>query len=54
VVQRGHNRKIVFVEDRDYQYYLDRLREWKTELGCKVYAYCLIENKSVPFLQSKG
>jgi len=44
VVQRGHNRKVVFVEDRDYQYYLGSLREWKTELGCKVYAYCLMAN----------
>ena len=44
IIQRGHNRQIVFVSDDDYQYYLDNLREWKTELGCKVYAYCLMTN----------
>ena len=44
VVQRGHNRCAVFVEDRDYRYYLDNLAEWKTKLDCKVYAYCLMTN----------
>ncbi len=44
IIQRGHNRQVVFVSDDDYQYYLDNLREWKTELGCKVYAYCLMTN----------
>lgn len=44
IVQRGHNRKAVFVEERDYQYYWDNLAEWKTELGLKVYAFCLMTN----------
>ena len=44
VIQRGHNRQAVFVADEDYLYYLDNLREWKVELGCKVYAYCLMTN----------
>jgi putative transposase len=44
IVQRGHNRNAVFVEDRDYQYYLDNLAEWKNELGLKVYSYCLMTN----------
>ncbi len=44
IIQRGHNRQPLFVEDDDYLYYLDNLREWKTELGCKVYAYCLMTN----------
>jgi len=34
----------VFAEDDDYLYYLDNLREWKTELGCKIYVYCLMTN----------
>ena len=34
----------MFAEDDDYLYYLDNLREWKTELGCKIYAYCLMTN----------
>lgn len=44
VVQRGHYRHAVFVADEDYGYYLDNLRDWKDELGCKVYAYCLMTN----------
>ena len=44
IIQRGHNRQVVFTGDDDYLYYLDNLREWKTELGCKVYAYCLMTN----------
>ena len=44
VIQRGHNRQVVFAADVDYQYYLDNLWEWKTQLGCRVYAYCLMTN----------
>lgn len=44
VVQRGHNRKAVFLADQDYQYYLENLKEWKTELGIKLYAWCLMTN----------
>jgi len=44
IIQRGHNRQVVFAKDDDYLYYLDNLREWKTELGCKIYAYCLMTN----------
>ena len=44
VVQRGHNRNAVFLEHRDYRYYLETLREWKTKLGIKVYAWCLMTN----------
>ena len=44
IVQRGHNKQVVFVERRDYNYYLQNLREWKEKLGCKLYAYCLMTN----------
>lgn len=44
IVQRGHNRQVVFVERRDYYYYVQNLREWKEKLGCKLYAYCLMTN----------
>jgi len=44
VIQRGHNRQVVFAGDEDYLFYLHTLHEWKTELGCKVYAYCLMTN----------
>ena len=44
IVQRGHNRKAVFVADEDYRFYLDNLKEWKINLGIKLYAWCLMTN----------
>jgi putative transposase len=44
IVQRGHNRNAVFVEDADYSFYLDNLIEWKTHYNVDVYAYCLMTN----------
>src|SRR5690606_37671 len=38
VVQRGHNRQVVFASDEDYQRYLTDLRELKDAFGVKVYA----------------
>ena len=37
VVQRGHNRQVVFAADEDFQFYLENLTELKGELdmsGC--------------------
>ena len=31
IVQRGHNKQVVFVSDDDYQYYLKNVFEWKEE-----------------------
>lgn len=44
IVQRGHNRRAVFVTDRDRTTYLETLREFRNELGLKVYGYCLMTN----------
>ena len=44
IVQRGHNRKAVFLADEDYQFYLENLKEWKVKLGIKLYAWCLMTN----------
>ena len=44
IVQRGHNKKAVFVTDDDYNYYLSNLKEWKEELGIKLYGWCLMTN----------
>lgn len=44
IVQRGHNRKVVFLADEDYQFYLENLKEWKVKLGIKLYAWCLMTN----------
>jgi len=42
IIQRGHNRQTVFASDDADLYYLTNLAEWKKQLGCKVYAYCLM------------
>ena len=44
IVQRGHNRQIVFAEEYDCQYYLDTSVQWKAHYGVKLYAYCLMTN----------
>lgn len=44
VVQRGHNRQVVFAAPGDYARYLDTLAEFKAVYGVRVYAYCLMTN----------
>lgn len=44
VVQRGHNRQVVFAERRDYERYLGTLRELKERFAVAVYAFCLMTN----------
>lgn len=44
IIQRGHNRQVIFAQDQDYHYYLSTLQEWKTHYQIKVYAYCLMTN----------
>ena len=44
VVQRGHNRQVVFAAGEDYERYLSDVRELKEAFGIKVYAYCLMTN----------
>lgn len=44
VVQRGHDRKVVFAGRGDYEHYLATLAELKRKLGVKVYAWCLMTN----------
>jgi len=44
IIQRGHNRQTVFASDKDYQYYLETLWEWKEKLNCRLYSYCLMTN----------
>lgn len=43
-MQRGHNRRVVFVTDRDRLIYLETLKEFREELGIKVHAWCLMTN----------
>jgi putative transposase len=44
IVQRGHNHRAVFVTEGDRLAYLDTLREFRAELGLKIYGYCLMTN----------
>ncbi len=44
IVQCGHNRKVVFLTDDDYQFYLVNLKESEIKLGIKLYAWCLMTN----------
>jgi RHS repeat-associated protein len=37
IVQRGHNRQVVFAEPRDYERYVETLRGFKDEYGVAVY-----------------
>ncbi|MFD2110841.1 transposase [Thiorhodococcus fuscus] len=44
VVQRGHNRQVVFAEEADYRYYLDTLEAFKHVYDVKVFGFCLMTN----------
>src|SRR5690606_33730611 len=44
LVQRGNNRQICFAATRDYQCYLDWLREYASKTGCHIHAYVLMTN----------
>ena len=44
IVQRGHDRNAVFVQQTDYAYYLENLRQAKSDLRIKVFGYCLMTN----------
>ncbi|MCP3892039.1 MAG: transposase [Desulfobulbaceae bacterium] len=44
IMQRGHNRQVVFASDEDFQYYRENLQLFKDEFCCKIYSYCLMTN----------
>ena len=44
VVQRGHNRQVVFAAEEDFQCYLEDLYELKATFGVSLHAYCLMTN----------
>ena len=44
VVQRGHNRQVIFTEPTDYEYYLATLAEFKVQYDVKVFGFCLMAN----------
>jgi hypothetical protein len=49
VVQRGHNKQVVFAQEADFRYYLSTLEDFKA-LCVKVYGFYLKINLS-PFSQ---
>jgi putative transposase len=44
IMQRGHNRQVVFASEEDFQYYRENLLLFKKEFGCRIYTYCLMTN----------
>jgi putative transposase len=44
VVQRGHNRQVVFAGEADYRRYLGHLQELSATFEVRVHAYCLMTN----------
>jgi REP element-mobilizing transposase RayT len=44
VIVRGNHRRKTFLDDRDYQAYLERLGPYRLRCGVRIYAYCLMPN----------
>lgn len=44
LIQRGNKRQVCFVADEDYRFYLDWLKEFSGNTGCRVHAYVLMIN----------
>jgi len=44
ILQRGHNRQIVFRDDEDFEFYANNIRSLKLVHKLKLYAYCLMPN----------
>ena len=46
VLNRGNNRQVIFVEESDYQHYLDILKKYKEKFNFKIFAYCFFFPRS--------
>jgi len=44
IVQRGHSHEAVFIDDADYEAYLQWLKEGAERYHCKIHAYVLMTN----------
>ena len=44
IVQRGHNKQVVFAQEGDFRYYLSTLEDFKALYDVKVYGFCLMTN----------
>jgi putative transposase len=53
IVQRGHNKQVVFAQEADFRYSLSTLEAFKALYGVKVYGLCLMTNH-VPLILPPG
>jgi putative transposase len=44
VIQRGNNRSVIFADDADYLFYLDKLKAACECFDCRIHAYILMTN----------
>ena len=44
VIQRGNNRQVIFCEENDYRFYLEKLAEAAEKHLCQIHAYVLMTN----------
>jgi len=47
VIARGNERRAVFRDDADREFYLRRLEHYREKFGFSVWAYCLMDNTSI-------
>ncbi|MBI2987777.1 MAG: transposase [Deltaproteobacteria bacterium] len=52
VIVRGNQRQKTFLNDQDYQAYIERLAKYRRKYGYSVYAYCLMPNHVHLLLES--
>ncbi len=44
IIQRGNNKSVIFVADKDYQYYLQKWGDACIKYDCELHAYVLMTN----------
>ena len=44
VMNRGHNREVVFQSQDDHAYFLDLLDRYRQRFAVRLYHYCLMDN----------
>ena len=44
IITRGNRKQKVFVQEKDYEEYMDRLKHYKRKYKFKLYGYCLMPN----------
>ena len=54
VIVRGNQRRKTFLNDADYQAYLERLARYRRRYGYTVHAYCLMPNHAHLLLESSN